>query len=102
TIAGGLSIIVFTAGMVFAQDSPGVSTFQVADVHKSAPATNPAMQGTMDGAVLRGGRIEIRRATVLDLIKAAYDVDPDLVFGGPDWLDWDRFDVIASSPVDTP
>jgi uncharacterized protein (TIGR03435 family) len=102
TIAAGVSFIVFAAAMVFAQDSPGVSTFQVADVHKSAPAKNPAIQGTMDGAVLRGGRIEIRRTTVLDLIKTAYDLDPDLVFGGPDWLDWDRFDVIAKSPADTP
>jgi uncharacterized protein (TIGR03435 family) len=40
---------------------------------------------------------------MLDLIKLAYGVDdPDLVFGGPNWLDWDRFNVIAKSPVDTP
>ena len=53
--------------------------------------------------VLRAGRFEIRRATMLDLIKLAYGVDdPDLVFGGPNWLDWDRFDVIAKSPVETP
>jgi uncharacterized protein (TIGR03435 family) len=57
----------------------------------------------MQGGVLRGGRFEVRRATMLNLIKTAYGVDdPDLVFGGPSSLDWDRFDVIAKSPVDTP
>ncbi len=97
-IAIGLSSIVVNATIAFAQESQVAPTFQVADVHKSAPASNPAMQG----GVLRGGRVEMRRATVLDLIKIAYGIDPDLVFGGPNWLDWDRFDVIAKSPVGTP
>jgi uncharacterized protein (TIGR03435 family) len=100
-IAVGLSPIVFIAAIAFAQDSKAVSAFQVADVHKSASATDPRNSG-MQGVVLRGGRIEIRRATILDLIKTAYGVDPDVVFGGPSWLDWDRFDVIAKSPMDTP
>ncbi|HEX4137887.1 MAG TPA: TIGR03435 family protein [Bryobacteraceae bacterium] len=97
-IAVGLCPIVFIAARAFAQDSQAVSTFQVADVHSSVPATSSAMQG----GILRGGRIEIRRATILDLIKIAYAVDPHVVFGGPSWLDWNRFDVIAKSPVDTP
>ena len=88
-IAIGLSFIVVSAEIALAQESQAAPTFQVADVHKSAPAANPAMQG----GVLRGGRIEMRRATMLDLIKIAYGIDPDLVFGGPNWLDWDRFDV---------
>ena len=91
-----LSYIVAIAAMAFAQESQGISTFQAADVRKSAPVTNPAMQE--EGGILRGGRIEIRRATVVDLIKTAYGVDPDLVLGGPGWLDFDRFDVIAKSP----
>ncbi len=97
-IAIGIWIFLVSAAIAFAQESQGISTFQAADVRKSAPAANPAMQG----GILRGGRIEIRRATVLDLIKIAYGADPDLVFGGPNWIDWDRFDVAAKSPVDTP
>ena len=93
-----LSPVVLITAIALAQDSQAVSAFQVADIHKSAPATNPAMQG----GILRGGRLEFRQATMLDLIKTAYGVDPDVVFGGPIWLDWDRFDVIAKSPVDTP
>jgi uncharacterized protein (TIGR03435 family) len=93
-----LSRIVFIAAVAFGQDSQTATTFQVADVHASAPFRNPSMQG----GVPRAGRIEIRRATILDLIKTAYGVDPNLVFGGPSWLDYNRFDVIARLPVDTP
>ena len=35
---------------------------------------------------------------MLDLIRTAWDVDADNVPGGPDWLDADRFDVIATAP----
>ncbi len=39
---------------------------------------------------------------MVDLIKTAYGVDPDTVVGGPSWLEWDRFDVIAKAPANTP
>ena len=63
-------------------------TFEFAEVHVSAPSTNP----TMRGGSLRGGRYEVRTATMVDLISAAYDMEPDKVLGGPSWLDWDRFE----------
>jgi len=49
--------------------------------------------------VLRGGRYEVRGATMLDLIRIAYGVESDAVLGGPSWRDWDRFDVIAATPL---
>jgi uncharacterized protein (TIGR03435 family) len=55
----------------------------------------------MQGGVLQAGRYEIRRATMLDLIKTAYGLDADTVFGGPSWLEWDRYDVIAKAPAGT-
>ncbi len=72
--------------------------FQVADVHVSAPSRNQNMQG----GVLQAGRYDLRRATMLDLIKTAYGVDADTVFGGPSWLEWDRYDVVAKAPPGTP
>lgn len=36
-----------------------------------------------------------------DLIATAYAVTPDQLFGGPSWLDTDRFDVIAKASPDT-
>ncbi len=40
-------------------------------------------------------------ATLVDLIGTAWSVDPDKVVGGPDWLDTERFDVIATAPADS-
>jgi uncharacterized protein (TIGR03435 family) len=73
-------------------------SFQIADVHAIASVRNRSMEG----GVLRAGRYEIRYATMLDLIKTAYGVDPDRVFGGPSWLETDRYDVIAKAPINTP
>jgi uncharacterized protein (TIGR03435 family) len=49
----------------------------------------------------RGGRYEIRSATMVDLVSTAYGVDPDKVLGGPNWLELDRFDVLATAPAGT-
>ena len=32
---------------------------------------------------------------MLDLISFAYSVDSERVYGGPSWLEFDRFDVIG-------
>jgi uncharacterized protein (TIGR03435 family) len=40
-------------------------------------------------------------ATMSDLIAAAWGVEHSYVFGGPNWLDMDRFDIIARAPADT-
>ena len=55
----------------------------------------------MSGAVLRIDRYEIHHATMLDLIRTAWNVNADNVVGGPAWLDTDRFDIIAKAPPNT-
>jgi uncharacterized protein (TIGR03435 family) len=45
------------------------------------------------------GRYELGNATTADLIRTAWGVDDDGVVGGPDWLDANRFDVIATAPA---
>jgi uncharacterized protein (TIGR03435 family) len=55
----------------------------------------------VSGGVLRGGRYELRKATMVDLIRNAYGVDADKIIGGPSWLETDRFDVIAMAPPTT-
>src|SRR5215475_13561242 len=34
----------------------------------------------------------------MDLIHVAYNMESTKVLGGPNWLDWDRFDVLAKAP----
>ncbi len=55
----------------------------------------------MSGGVLRGGRYDLRNATMVDLISMAYGVDGTVVLGGPNWLEIDRFDVVAKAPQTT-
>ena len=96
-----LVFVSLLSSTAFGQLALAVSTpaFETADVHASAHTTNP--NPFMTGGVLRGGRYDLRRATMVDLIRIAYDVDPDTVLGGPSWLETDRFDVVAKVPPQT-
>ena len=85
------------SGLALSQSAETVPVFEIADVHVSPHGTNQYMRG----GVMRGGRYELRTASMLDLIGSAYGVDADKVIGGPSWLDTDRFDVIAKAPPNT-
>ncbi len=74
--------------------------FDIADVHLSGRAANPYT--FVSGGTLRAGRYDLRKATLLDLIRIAYGVEADRVLGGPSWLELDRFDVSAKAPENTP
>ena len=82
-----------TAVLAFAQpaDTP---KFEVADVHASPPTLRPQPAGPFYG----DGRYELQTVNMLDLIHTAYGVDPERVYGGPNWLEMERFDVIAKTP----
>ena len=67
------------------------AVFEVADVHPSASTSTPFMRG----GSMAGGRYELHDASMVDLIHTAYNVDAEAVFGGPSWLDSDRFEVLA-------
>jgi uncharacterized protein (TIGR03435 family) len=103
---GSLGVLALFSAAVFGQAAQTPATpaatanFDVADVHVRAHSSNPAP--FMTGGVLRGGRYDLRNATMLNLISAAYGVDPDTVLGGPNWLDRNRFDIIAKAPASTP
>jgi uncharacterized protein (TIGR03435 family) len=84
-------------GAAFGQTADAPPTFESADVHVSAPSTNPNMRG----GALRAGRYDVRNATMVNLIGMAYRLDSTKIVGGPNWLDWDRFDVLAKAPATT-
>jgi len=79
--------------------SAAAQSFDSAEIVLSPPATNQ----TMTGGIAIAGRYEIHHATMLDLIRTAWNIDPDAVIGGPPWLETDRFEVNAKfSPATTP
>jgi uncharacterized protein (TIGR03435 family) len=72
--------------------------FEIADIHNSTTLRTFAL--SFGGVVLDGLYIN-RDATMLDLIKDAYGVSDDDVAGGPGWISYDVFDIVAKVPADT-
>jgi uncharacterized protein (TIGR03435 family) len=83
--------------LAFGQSTETKPAFEIADVHASPSSRNPYMRNFG----LRGSRYEVRYATMVDLIKTAWDIDGEKVLGGPNWLENDTFDVIAKVPTGT-
>lgn len=92
----GISFIVLLSGAALCQSGSNKFAFDIADVHVS-PRSDWVKTLAMQGGFLRGDRYELRRATMLDLIRTAYNVDADKVYGGPAWLDYDRFEIVAKT-----
>jgi len=71
------------SGAGYAQTPGNTPKFDAADISLRAH-TGTTNQPTMTGGVLRGGRYDLRNATMVDLIATAYNItDPDLIAGGP-------------------
>jgi len=76
--------------------------FEVASVKPSPPPTGAAM-GIFAGA-REGDRWRAANATLRLLVQSAYRGEFPMtgqIIGGPDWMDNDRFDVLASMPQGT-
>src|SRR5262249_60359366 len=86
---------------VFAQTNEKPLTFELADVHVSPPSALAAL-AAMSGGVPRGGRYGVRNASMLDLIRTAYGVEPEKVVGGPNWLASDPLDGSGKVPAGGP
>jgi uncharacterized protein (TIGR03435 family) len=90
----------------------GAAAFLSAAASGQAPALRPQFEvagiqtssrpnAGMRGGVLRGHRYELRNATMVDLIRTAYNVQAERISGGPSWLEWNRFDIAALAPENT-
>jgi len=88
------------AVLCYAVSAPAADTprFEAADVHLSAPSTN-LRDNFRQGPFVGGGRFEIRKATLVDLIQIAWSVQPDKIVGGPNWVGLTRFDILAKAPA---
>jgi uncharacterized protein (TIGR03435 family) len=82
------SLAVCVAGMVCGQAAGG-QHFEVASIRPSN--ADPRSSGMNTG----NGRLDAINVTLKRCIMGAYSVGPNQVFGGPDWLDSDRFDITA-------
>jgi uncharacterized protein (TIGR03435 family) len=84
--------MVILCGPAFCQ-SAEKPQFELAEVRNSPRTSQPVARGPF----YTSGRYELRFATMLDMIRIAYGVDPERVSGGPNWLEMNRFDVFAKT-----
>jgi uncharacterized protein (TIGR03435 family) len=70
---------------------PPPTEFEVVDIRPSAP-------GTTEDAKIDNGRIDARGLVLRDLIAFAYNVEENWV-RGEKWIETDRFDIKAKSPL---
>lgn len=90
-----VSFFVLISACAAAGQISNPAAFESADVHAGR-------SGFTDGVFIDRGRVETESATMLTLIATAYSVETDMVVGGPNWLDADRFYVAAHAAPSTP
>jgi uncharacterized protein (TIGR03435 family) len=93
----GIAFVALSFAVALTPAASAQEKFEAADVHKSPQSPSTVMRTAM-----RGGRYELTNATMVDLIRTAYSVEPEDVYGGPSWVEFDRFDVIAKATASTP
>jgi uncharacterized protein (TIGR03435 family) len=94
----GLSMLWVLGAAVWGQQPAGAKpAFLLADVHESPRVMVPYS----NGGELHGDRYVLRQSTIVDMIALAYDVKPEMVQGGPSWLEMKRFDLVAKADART-
>ena len=84
--------VLLVAMPVFSQAPAQKPQFEVVSIKPSK-----ADAGSPSGIDSRNGRIDARNVTLKRCIMGAYGVGPNQIIGGPDWLDTDRFEIIAKA-----
>src|SRR5687767_8867370 len=66
--------------------------FEVATVKPNKSGESGASLGPRPG-----GRLDGTNQTARNLIRGAFNLQPYQMIGGPDWMDSDRFDIVAKA-----
>ena len=71
-------------------------SFEVASIRRN---NDPTCRQFLCGITTqpRSGRLIIQNQTLVSIIKTAYGVRPEIILGGPDWRDKDKFDIEAKA-----
>ena len=87
--------ILYVSLSAHADDGP---RFEAAEVRSSVPGTN-VRDNFMQGPFVDGGRFDIRKTTIVDLVHLGWNVQSDKNVGGPNWIGLERFDILAKAPA---
>ena len=97
-VLGGPIAIGLLASAAPEQEERGRATerFEVATIR---PNTGPAVGGPIGGGLgFRPGRFSAENITLQQVLTYAYELQAHEIFGGPDWVTRDRFDIAATMP----
>ena len=100
--AAGVNLLLAMAGVALAQSEASLPAFEVASVKVSAPLPPGVMTFRLGAlpASTDPGRVDYQGVSLKALIARAYDVKEYQV-EGPQWLESERYDVMAKIPEGT-
>ena len=79
-----------------AAQEPATERFEVATIRQNK---GPAVGGPIGGGIgFRPGRFSAENITLQQILTSAYELQAYEIFGGPDWVTSDRFDIAATMP----
>jgi len=84
----GFFALLCLSALGFAQEPP---RFEVASIRPSNPDESNLPSGCQTG----NGLMRCQNVTLKRCIVGAYEILAEQIFGGPDWIDSDRFDITA-------
>jgi uncharacterized protein (TIGR03435 family) len=98
-----LTLAVLVAAALFAASavaqSPPPRAFEVASVAPSIPLQQQIASGQLRvGNTVTDSRIDLRSASLADMVTLAYRLKP-YQLSGPDWIRSERYDVLATYPA---
>jgi uncharacterized protein (TIGR03435 family) len=93
----GASLLALAACALPAQTTPPPA-FEVASIKPSAPPPNDRMTVRMR---YDAGRVNYGNVSLKDVLSTAYRVRRNQI-SAPDWMDDERFDIVATKPADVP
>jgi uncharacterized protein (TIGR03435 family) len=92
-----LAFLAIAASGIFAQSPaprPNFDAFEVATIKLTPPDWSGGRYIRMQTA----HQLEARNNAVKTLIAAAYNLNPNAISRGPEWIDSDRYDILAKAP----
>jgi uncharacterized protein (TIGR03435 family) len=95
--ATGLAGISLTSGVLAQQPASPRPTFEVATIKRTVSVS--------DGSFVRvqpGGRLSVGNNSLWNIIRNAYRVQGFQIVGGPDWINSERWEIVAKAEGDPP
>ena len=105
-----------TVGALLAAGLAGVGALKAGRLHAQAPAVPGAPHAFEVATVKRnlsgsdsasaraqpGGRASVTNNSLRNIIRNAYGLQNFQIVGGPEWMNLDRWDIVAKAPGDVP